>query len=67
MLTNLTVDPCTLKGAAASDVETVIVVRIPPGPRAQGYAGCEQLQFMNRPADVRVRIFTIGATSSARL
>lgn len=60
-LLNLTVDPVFVKGAAASNVEAVIVVPNPYRGRERWDApGENRIQFMNVPADVRVRIFTIA-------
>lgn len=60
-LTNLMDDPVFVKGAAASNVETVIVVPNPyRGHERWDTPGANRIQFMNVPADVRVRIFTIA-------
>jgi len=60
-LTNLMVDPVYVKRSAASNVENVIVVPNPYRGRERWDApGSNRVQFMNVPADVRVRIFTIA-------
>jgi hypothetical protein len=60
-LLNLMVDPVFVKRAASSNVEAVIVVPNPYRARERwDTPGSNRVQFMNVPADVRVRIFTIA-------
>lgn len=60
-ITNLMVDPVFVKGQAAQNVETVIVVPNPYNahePWDQASHG--RIQFMHVPANVKVRVYTIA-------
>jgi hypothetical protein len=60
-ITNLMVDPVYVKGNAKSNVETVVVVPNPyRGHERWDQPGEHRIQFMNVPANVKVRIYTIA-------
>ena len=60
-ITNLMVDPVYVKGAAAANVENVIVVPNPyNGHERWDQPGSNRIQFMRLPAGVKVRVYTIA-------